>query len=157
MCRTIIVVGMLMFKIKELVKVSHKSEIWSEDIGNLRETLDNERKVRASVHDEKQNAKLRKSDVYSKTSHFSTVKIAPSKTVWIEKGLHWIDETPLHAHGAVQRHSSHLRSEILLRIVMQNTTLDSTLTATQKPKNRIDLQELFKKRDVGYSNTIHLE
>lgn len=47
MCRTIIVVGMLMFKIKELVKVSHKSEIWSEDIGNLRETLDNERKVRS--------------------------------------------------------------------------------------------------------------
>ena len=44
--RTIIVVGMLMFKIKELVKVSHKSEIWSEDIGNLRETLDKERKVK---------------------------------------------------------------------------------------------------------------
>ena len=46
MNRTIVVVGMLMFKIKELVKVSHKSEIWSEDIGNLRETLDKERKVR---------------------------------------------------------------------------------------------------------------
>ena len=46
MNRTIVVVGMLMFKIKELVKVSHKSELWSEDIGNLRETLDKERKVR---------------------------------------------------------------------------------------------------------------
>ena len=50
--RTIIVVGMLMFKIKELVKVSHKSEIWSEDIGNLREKLDKERKVRKRMRND---------------------------------------------------------------------------------------------------------
>ena len=45
-------VGMLMFKIKELVKVSHKSEIWSEDIGNLREKLDKERKVRKRMRND---------------------------------------------------------------------------------------------------------
>lgn len=41
-----------MFKIKELVKVSHKSEIWSEDIGNLREKLDKERKVRKRMRND---------------------------------------------------------------------------------------------------------
>ena len=81
MNRTIIVVGMLMFKIKELVKVSHKSVIWSEDIGALRETLDKERKVSIEGMVEEQNSKLRKNGVYSKTTHFNTMKITPSETV----------------------------------------------------------------------------
>lgn len=37
--RTIVIVGMVMFKLKELVKVKDKSEIWSEDIKSIRHTF----------------------------------------------------------------------------------------------------------------------
>ena len=41
---TIVIVGMMMFKVKELVKVRDKSEIWSEDIKTIRKRFDAYRK-----------------------------------------------------------------------------------------------------------------
>lgn len=42
---TIVIVGMVMFKVKELVKYSDKSEIWAEDVKQIRRTFDSENKV----------------------------------------------------------------------------------------------------------------
>ena len=39
------IVGMGMFKLKELVKMKNKNEIWAEDIKAIRATFDQERKV----------------------------------------------------------------------------------------------------------------
>lgn len=43
------VVGMGMFKLKELVKMKNKNEIWAEDIKTIRATFDQERKVGMSM------------------------------------------------------------------------------------------------------------
>ena len=42
---TIVIVGMGMFKLKELVKMKNKNEIWAEDIKAIRATFDQERRV----------------------------------------------------------------------------------------------------------------
>lgn len=48
-CSTIVVVGMVMFKIKELVKYSDKSEIWAEDVKEIRKTFDAQNKVGVNI------------------------------------------------------------------------------------------------------------
>ena len=72
MSRTIVVVGMIMFKLKELVKVQDKSEIWSEDIKAIRHTFDEEHKKSSTNKREISNSNL---------SNFGTTKTIPTETV----------------------------------------------------------------------------
>lgn len=71
--RTIVIVGMVMFKLKELVKVKDKSEIWSEDIKSIRHTFDEEYKKRP--------IQSKKELTSSNLSNFGTTKTMPTETV----------------------------------------------------------------------------
>ena len=71
--RTIVIVGMVMFKLKELVKVKDKSEIWSEDIKSIRHTFDEEYKKRP--------IQSKKELTSSNLSNFGTTKTIPTETV----------------------------------------------------------------------------
>lgn len=73
MSRTIVVVGMIMFKLKELVKVQDKSEIWSEDIKAIRHTFDEEHKKKSSTN--------KREISNSNLSNFGTTKTIPTETV----------------------------------------------------------------------------
>ena len=62
-----------MFKLKELVKVKDKSEIWSEDIKSIRHTFDEEYKKRP--------IQTKRELTTSNLSIFATTKTMPTETV----------------------------------------------------------------------------
>ena len=72
------VVGMGMFKLKELVKMKNKNEIWAEDIKAIRATFDQERKVEVNTGDDHQHKKGTRSEI---PSNANTVKTMSTENV----------------------------------------------------------------------------
>ena len=106
-CSTIVVVGMVMFKIKELVKYSDKSEIWAEDVKEIRKTFDAQNKVRSNItHELKNRHKCASGN--SKSVYHTTSKVHPTEDSVKKHYSHTTLQRDVHRTYAVM-HTIHTK------------------------------------------------
>ena len=100
-CSTIVVVGMVMFKIKELVKYSDKSEIWAEDVKEIRKTFDAQNKVGVNITSDVKKNRQNRSGGNSKSVYNTASKVYPAEDTVKKHYSHTTLQRDIHRTYAV--------------------------------------------------------
>ena len=100
-CSTIVVVGMVMFKIKELVKYSDKSEIWAEDVKEIRKTFAPQNMVGVNITAHLMKNRENRSAGNAKSVYNTASKVYPAEDTMKKHYSHTTLQRDIHRTYAV--------------------------------------------------------